>query len=144
MAHKLTNRCAWACMQFMSRHQQPMYLNESCLSLARLIASGMLSREPICSSIRRTASLAPPWAGPHKAAIPEAMQAKGLAWLDPAASHVLCTLVICMPYSCAEQTTHQLCCLVSSLNTYSHGTEQRQMCGNIPATRTVDVDAFCS
>lgn len=36
------------------------------------------------SSILSTASFAPPCAGPHSAAIPEATHAKGFAWLEPA------------------------------------------------------------
>ena len=35
-------------------------------------------------SICSAASLAPPWAGPHRQAMPEAMQAKGLAPEEPA------------------------------------------------------------
>ena len=38
----------------------------------------------ILSSILSTASLAPPCAGPHKDAIPAAIQANGLAPEDPA------------------------------------------------------------
>ena len=55
-------------------------------TLALAMASCTLSGLPISSSIFSTASLAPPWAGPHRAAIPDAMQAKGLAWLEPACS----------------------------------------------------------
>ena len=36
----------------------------------------------------RTASLAPPWAGPHSEAMPAAMQANGLAPLEPASRTV--------------------------------------------------------
>ncbi len=36
------------------------------------------------SWVGQRTSFAPPWAGPHSAAMPEAMQAKGLAWLEPA------------------------------------------------------------
>src|SRR5680860_414715 len=46
----------------------------SFLSLARLMYSGMRSTEPISSSIVSAASLAPPWAGPQRHAIPAEMQ----------------------------------------------------------------------
>src|SRR6266853_725873 len=46
--------------------------------------SGMFDLLPILASIFKTASLAPPCAGPHNEAIPAAMQANGLAPLDPA------------------------------------------------------------
>src|SRR5437660_1165124 len=46
--------------------------------------SGMRSTEPISPSIFSAASLAPPWAGPHRHAIPAAMQANGFAPEDPA------------------------------------------------------------
>ena len=45
---------------------------------------GIFLISPISSNIFITASLAPPWAGPHKEAIPDAMQAKGLAPEEPA------------------------------------------------------------
>ena len=45
---------------------------------------GMLSGDPMSASMLRTASLAPPWAGPQSAAIPAAMQANGLAPVEPA------------------------------------------------------------
>ena len=54
------------------------------MSFALLINSGIFLTFPISSSILRHASLAPPWAGPHKHAIPEAIQAKGFAPDDPA------------------------------------------------------------
>ena len=44
----------------------------------------MLFRLPISSNIRKTASLAPPWYGPHSAVIPAAIHANGLANDDPA------------------------------------------------------------
>src|SRR6202035_3501005 len=50
----------------------------------RLMKSGILSTEPIPDSIAKAASLAPPWAGPHRQAMPAAMQANGLAPDDPA------------------------------------------------------------
>ena len=46
--------------------------------------SVMFYLSPICASIFSTASLAPPCAGPHSEAMPAAMQANGLAPLDPA------------------------------------------------------------
>ena len=46
--------------------------------------SGMRSLLPISNNMLSTASLAPPWAGPHRQAMPAAMQAYGLAWLEPA------------------------------------------------------------
>src|ERR1700738_3507793 len=46
--------------------------------------SGILSTVPISASIASAASLAPPWAGPHRQAIPAAMHAKGLAPDEPA------------------------------------------------------------
>src|SRR5215813_13890134 len=48
-------------------------------SRARLMISGMRSLLPICFSIASTASLAPPWAGPQRQAMPAAMHANGLA-----------------------------------------------------------------
>ncbi|MNE98334.1 hypothetical protein D3C80_1968330 [compost metagenome] len=54
------------------------------MSLALAMYSGMRSTEPISSSILRQASLAPPWAGPHREAIPAAIQANGLAPEEPA------------------------------------------------------------
>ncbi len=62
------------------------HLKGSLLSFARANASGILSLVPMVFSMLSTASLAPPCAGPHRAAMPEAMQAKGLAWLDPVPS----------------------------------------------------------
>src|SRR5215467_11323489 len=44
----------------------------------------MFDLSPISASIFKTASLAPPWAGPQRQAIPAAMQAKGLAPEEPA------------------------------------------------------------
>ena len=64
-----------------------MRRKESLLSLARATMVGMAGTPPrwsISSSIFSTASLAPPWAGPHSAAMPEATQAKGLACEEPA------------------------------------------------------------
>src|SRR5690606_23998938 len=46
--------------------------------------SGMRSTVPISASMLRAASFAPPWAGPHRQAMPAAIQAKGLAPDDPA------------------------------------------------------------
>src|SRR6266480_4899286 len=61
--------------------------------------SGMFSLVPILASIFRTASLAPPCAGPHKEAMPAAMQANGLAPLDPAlrtvAAEAFCSWSAC-------------------------------------------------
>ena len=54
------------------------------MDLARLMYSGMRSLLPISRNMASTASFAPPWAGPHKLAMPAAMQAKGLAPLEPA------------------------------------------------------------
>src|SRR5882757_9413527 len=45
---------------------------------------GMFSTRPISPSILSAASLAPPWAGPQRQAMPAAMQANGLAPEDPA------------------------------------------------------------
>ena len=44
----------------------------------------MFDLSPMRASIFSTASLAPPCAGPHSEAMPAAMQANGLAPLDPA------------------------------------------------------------
>ena len=44
---------------------------------------------PISASIFSTASLAPPCAGPHRLAMPAAMQANGLAPVEPASRTVL-------------------------------------------------------
>ncbi len=49
----------------------------------------MRSLLPISASIFSTASLAPPWAGPHRLAMPAATQANGLAPVDPARRTVL-------------------------------------------------------
>src|SRR5450432_3340048 len=46
--------------------------------------SGILSTEPMPDSMARAASLAPPWAGPHRQAMPAAIQANGLAPEEPA------------------------------------------------------------
>src|SRR5689334_4859968 len=46
--------------------------------------SGILSTVPMPESIANAVSLAPPWAGPQRQAIPAAMQAKGLAPEEPA------------------------------------------------------------
>src|SRR5271169_6286405 len=46
--------------------------------------SGILSTEPMPASIASAASLAPPCAGPHRQAMPAAMQANGLAPEEPA------------------------------------------------------------
>lgn len=43
-----------------------------------------MSLFPISFNILSTASLAPPWYGPHKAVIPAAIQANGLANDEPA------------------------------------------------------------
>ena len=48
----------------------------------------MLSGVPISASILSAASLAPPCAGPHRQAMPAAMQAKGLAPDEPASRTV--------------------------------------------------------
>src|SRR5438309_12096334 len=61
-----------------------MSLRPQFLSLARLMKSPILDTSPICPSILSAASLAPPWAGPHRQAIPAAMQANGLDPEDPA------------------------------------------------------------
>jgi hypothetical protein len=49
---------------------------------------GMRSTEPISASIFSAASLAPPCAGPHRQAMPAAMQANGLAPEEPASRTV--------------------------------------------------------
>ena len=46
--------------------------------------SGIRSTVPISFSMFRAASFAPPWAGPHRQAMPAAMQANGFAPDDPA------------------------------------------------------------
>src|SRR4051794_41848877 len=46
--------------------------------------SGILSTVPMSDSIASAASLAPPWAGPHRQAMPAAIQANGLAPEEPA------------------------------------------------------------
>src|SRR5208282_3861244 len=60
-----------------------MRRKESFLSLARLMNSGMRLTDPISASILSAASLAPPWAGPHRQAQLAAMQANGLAPEEP-------------------------------------------------------------
>ena len=59
------------------------------MSLTFSMKAGILSTEPISASILSTASLAPPCAGPQRLAIPAAMQAKGLAPVEPARRTVL-------------------------------------------------------
>mmetsp|Transcript_51749 Transcript_51749/g.118901 ORF Transcript_51749/g.118901 Transcript_51749/m.118901 type:complete len:214 (-) Transcript_51749:221-862(-) len=54
----------------------------------------MCSTEPISASMRSTASLAPPCAGPHREAIPAAMHAKGLA-CDEEAMRTVDVLAFC-------------------------------------------------
>src|SRR5206468_1183175 len=49
-----------------------------------LMKSGIFSTVPMSASIANAASLAPPWAGPQRQAIPAAMQANGLAPDEPA------------------------------------------------------------
>src|SRR5450830_2075149 len=46
--------------------------------------AGMFSTVPISFSMFKAASFAPPWAGPHRQAIPAAIQANGLAPDEPA------------------------------------------------------------
>src|SRR5277367_5952433 len=46
--------------------------------------AGILSVVPISISMFSAASLAPPWAGPHRHAMPAPMQANGLAPDEPA------------------------------------------------------------
>jgi hypothetical protein len=50
--------------------------------------AGMFLTSFIPSSIFSTASFAPPWAGPHRLAMPAEMQAKGLAPVEPASRTV--------------------------------------------------------
>jgi hypothetical protein len=52
--------------------------------LAFSIYKGIFYSVPISLSIFSTASLAPPWYGPHSAVIPAAIHANGLANDDPA------------------------------------------------------------
>ena len=68
---------------------KPINRNGSDRSFARAMHFGMLSTVPISSSIRNTASFAPPCAGPQSDAMPAAMHANGFAWLDPAMRTVL-------------------------------------------------------
>ena len=49
----------------------------------------MFSSEPICLSMLRQASFAPPWAGPQSAPIPAEIQANGLAPVEPATRTVV-------------------------------------------------------
>ena len=63
---------------------KPISLNGSSLSFALATNASIFDTSPISSSISSTASLAPPWAGPHKAAMPEAIHANGLAPEEPA------------------------------------------------------------
>ena len=67
-----------------TRWPKPMRRKASALSLARATAAGMFAGVPMSCSILSTASLAPPWAGPHREDTPAATQANGLAWDDPA------------------------------------------------------------
>src|SRR5438128_9746927 len=60
-----------------------MRRNESFLSLERLMYSGIWLTLPISASIFSAASLAPPCAGPHRQAMPAAIQANGLAPDEP-------------------------------------------------------------
>ena len=61
-----------------------MMRNGSSLSLARATNLSMFSGVSISASIRSTASLAPPCAGPHSAAMPAAMAEYGLVPVEPA------------------------------------------------------------
>ena len=72
-----------------TRCPKPNSRHGSFLSLARASALGMFSTLPMSMSMRRHASLAPPWAGPHSDDTPAAMQAKGLACEEPAVRTVL-------------------------------------------------------
>ena len=58
------------------------------MSLALATYLPTFSGVPISLSIFSAASLAPPWAGPHRQAMPAAMQAKGLAPDEPASRTV--------------------------------------------------------
>jgi len=49
------------------------------LSFAFSTYSGTFSGDPISSNISKQAWFAPPWAGPHREAIPADTQAKGFA-----------------------------------------------------------------
>ena len=60
----------------------------SSLSLAFLTKVSMLSTEPISPSMFSTASFAPPWEGPHSAAMPAAMAEYGLVPVEPASRTV--------------------------------------------------------
>ncbi len=51
--------------------------------------AGMFFLSPISSSIRSTASLAPPWSGPYSAAIPAEMALKGSTSEEPTARTAL-------------------------------------------------------
>ena len=66
------------------------------MSLARLMKAGMFFTSPISVSIFSAASLAPPWAGPHRQAMPAAMQANGLAPEEPDETHRVgrCVLLV--------------------------------------------------
>ena len=67
-----------------TRCPKPISFTPEFLSFTLATNSGMFSLVPISASIFSTASLAPPCAGPHRAAMPAAMQANGLAPVDPA------------------------------------------------------------
>jgi len=60
-----------------------MILKELFLSFAISTYLGIFYLQPISSNIFRHASFAPPWAGPHRLAIPADMQANGFAMLEP-------------------------------------------------------------
>ena len=101
---------------------------------------------PISSSIFSTASLAPPWAGPHRAAMPEATQAKGLAWLEPAPTmpQVMITCSADFQHCMLQSQVWQLRSLAASAELEAAAMVRWCPTGNPPAVRTVDVLAFCS
>src|SRR6516162_1229409 len=108
-----------------------MSRNESFGSLARMMYSGMRSTLPISPSIFSAASLAPPCAGPHRQAMPAAIQANGLAPVDPASRTVeveaFCSWSACRVKmrSIARDSTGLT--LYSSQGTETHAQEVRRI-----------------
>ena len=77
---------------FMMAARGSMFLYTRCpkpirryfLAFTPSMNSATLDTSPISSNIFNTASFAPPWEGPHRLAIPAAIQAKGFAPEEPA------------------------------------------------------------
>src|SRR3954454_25277137 len=86
--------------------------------------SGILSTDPISDSIASAASLAPPCAGPHRQAIPAALQANGLAPEEPAirtvAVEAFCSWSACRMKILSSASASTGLILYSSQSTAKH------------------------